>query len=76
MFDDNIDTSVKLVSGEFITVANVLVPEPVIAPVNVMVWSPVFIPVEVPEKFGAEIGPVNTAPANFAYVEDAVEVER
>ena len=38
--------------------------------------SPVFIPVDVPEKFIAEITPVNIAFASFAYVEEASEIER
>jgi|ERR1035437_1519485 hypothetical protein len=42
----------------------------------VRVTSPEFEPVEVPEKFDADIFPVNTAPANFAYVVDAVVVDK
>src|ERR1035437_1737658 len=38
----------------------------------VSVTSPLFVP----ERLVADIAPVNTAPASFAYVDDAVDVDK
>ena len=40
-----------------------------------MLFASVTSPVFVAERFVADIAPVNTAPASFAYVDEAVEVE-